>query len=255
MAIATLEEYERAEPRYRIEVFGRTVRFSTPDRLTKWRVDSLLTKEPCTIEWLRSFSPADVMIDVGANVGMYSILAGACQGCRVYAFEPESQNYALLNRNIHLNDLSHRVTAYPVALSDEAGLSLLHLGAFGWARSSHSLGNSVDHMLELREPEYAQGCIAATLDELVSRGFIPPPTRLKIDVDGFEHKVIAGGRETLRRPELHSILIEINHNLQQHRDLVVAIGGLGFRFDQAQVARAERPSGEFKGCAEYVFFR
>jgi FkbM family methyltransferase len=45
------------------------------------------------------------MIYVGANVGMYTIWAAATRNARVYAFEPEAQNYATLNRNIALNNL------------------------------------------------------------------------------------------------------------------------------------------------------
>jgi hypothetical protein len=84
---------------------------------------------------------------------------------------------------------------------------------------------------------------------------LPQPTHIKIDVDGFEHKVVAGAARTLRDKRLRSMIVEINRNLAVHRALVEEIGALGFRWDEAQVAAAERRSGPFLGLAEYVFDR
>src|SRR5690349_18823938 len=108
----TLEEYEKLNPRCEIAHEGVKVLYATPTVFTKWRVDSLFEKEPVTIEWIAGFAPDDVFVDVGANVGMYSIWAAKTRKTRVFAFEPEAQNYSLLNRNIVLNDLSDRVRAY-----------------------------------------------------------------------------------------------------------------------------------------------
>jgi FkbM family methyltransferase len=255
MPIASLEEYERIDPRCTIEVFGRKLVFSTPNQMTKWRVDSLIYKEPATIAWLGEFRSSDVFVDVGANVGMYTILAAAAQGCRVVAFEPESQNFALLSKNIFSNGLADRVTAYPLGLSDSSGLSVLHLANFSWGSSCHSLGASVDHTLAARQSALAQGSIAARLDDLVGEGAVPQPTRLKIDVDGFEHKVIAGAVGVLRDTRLQSVLIEINRNIPEHRHLIDQMGEWGFGFDPEQVRHVERQEGTFIGCAEYIFRR
>ena len=86
-------------------------------------------------------------------------------------------------------------------------------------------------------------------------GVLPPPQHIKIDVDGFEPKVIAGAAQVLRARETRSLLIEVNHNLPDHMQMVREVNSLGFRHDLAQVARAERKEGDFKGCAEYVFSR
>lgn len=81
------------------------------------------------------------------------------------------------------------------------------------------------------------------------------PAHIKIDVDGFEPKIIAGARRVLTDRKVRSLLIETNQNLADHRQMVVELESLGFRFDPAQVAAAERTSGTFKGVAEYVFRR
>jgi FkbM family methyltransferase len=231
------------------------VKYCTPNGIARWRAETLFTKEPDTIEWIRGFAPHDVFVDIGANVGMYSIWAAASRGVRVYAFEPESQNFALLNRNIVANGLSERVTAFCLALSDESGFSLLHLGAFATGGSGHTLGAELDHHLRPRPSAHAQGCVASTLDELVARGVLPVPTHVKIDVDGLEHKVIGGCRATLKDARLKSVLIEINSGLAEHRNIVEELLALGFRYSEEQVLAARRSEGAFAGVGNYVFQR
>jgi hypothetical protein len=97
--------------------------------------------------------------------------------------------------------------------------------------------------------------VAATLDALVAGGALPQPTHLKIDVDGLEHRVVAGAGAVLRDPRLRLVQVEINQNLAEHRAIVAALAAGGWRYDPAQVAAAERRQGDFKGLAEYVFRR
>jgi len=251
----TLEEYEKLNPRCEIEHEGVRVIYSAPSRATKWRVDTLFEKEPCTIQWIASFPPGSTLVDIGANVGMYSIWAAKTRRTMVYAFEPESQNYALLNRNIAINDLEASVKAYCVALSDQRGYSELHLSDFQVGGSCHSLGERVDFAHRPMRPAFSQGCVSDRLDDLVAAGVVPVPQYIKIDVDGIEPKVVAGARRTIADERVRSLLIETNQNLPDHMQMVAEIESMGFRFDADQVAAAERKSGAFKGVAEYVFRR
>ena len=251
----TLEEYEKLLPRCQVTHNGVPIEYLTPNTVLKWRVDTLFTKEPCTLEWIAGFQPGEVLVDVGANVGMYTVWAAKTRGVKVYAFEPEAQNYALLNRNLVRNGLDGQVKAFCLALSDAAGFGELHLATLEPGGSLHSYGERVDYNRQPMEPKFSQGCVSARLDDLVRDNVIPVPTHLKLDVDGFEPKVLAGAAELLRDARLKSLLVEVNHNLADHRAMVDELGGLGFRYDQTQVARAERTEGPFKGCAEYVFRR
>ena len=251
----TLEQYEKLVPTMHVQHQGRTISYLTPSVFLKWRVDSLMTKEPCTIDWIAGFAAGEVLVDVGANVGMYTVWAAATRGVRVFAFEPESQNYALLSRNLMLNGLGESVKAYCLALSDVAGFSELHLSSIDPGTSCHQLGEKVDPLHRPAQPVFSQGCQSARLDDLVRDGVVPPPQHIKIDVDGFEPKVIAGAAQVVRAPGTRSLLIEVNQNLPDHMAMVQELNGLGFRHDPAQVASAERKEGFFKGCAEYVFRR
>lgn len=251
----TLEQYEKLVPSCHLTHEGKTISYLTPNTFLKWRVDSLYTKEPCTLEWIAGFRAEDVLVDVGANVGMYTVWAAKTRGVRVFAFEPESQNYGLLNRNLMLNGLGSQVKAYCLALSDAAGFSELHLASLEAGTSCHQLGEKVDFNHRPAQPKFSQGCQSARLDDLVRDGVVPPPQHVKIDVDGFEPKVIAGAQQVLRASGTRSLLIEVNQNLPDHMQMVRELNALGFRHDAAQVARAERKDGTFKGCAEYVFHR
>jgi FkbM family methyltransferase len=252
---ASVREYEKINPAVTLAYDNVSLRYHTPNSMTLWRVATLLTKEPCTIEWLNAITADEVLVDVGANVGMYTIFASAVRGARVFAFEPESQNYALLCRNIVENGLSDRVTGWSCALSDETRFDRIHLSQFGYGGSCHAFGEARDFKLDAVAFPFVQGCFSTTLDALVASGAVPVPHHIKIDVDGFEHKVVRGAKQTLRASTLKSLLIEVNPSLSEHQDLIRELQDHGFAFDPTQVARAARTEGAFKGVAEYVFRR
>ena len=211
-----------------------------------WRVKTLFTKEPDTIAWIDSMQPGEVLVDVGANIGMYTVYAGV-RGVRVWAFEPEAQNYAILCANIYVNDL--QTMAYCAALSDEeAKMGRLYLSGFLPGGSCHSFGESVDHNLTKSDRKFVQGSIALPLDSCYINA-----QYVKIDVDGFEHKVVKGGEKTIKGCK--SVLIEINTNLPEHRDLIELMLEWGFKYDPEQAERAQRKEGTFRGCGNYIFFK
>ncbi len=251
----TLDDYENLRPRCEIIHNNKKLIFSTPSAMARWRVESIYTKEPWTLEWIESFQPGDIMVDCGANVGMYSIWAAANRGVNVFAFEPEAQNFAILNKNIQYNNLQSKVKAYCLGLSDHSGLFDLHMADMRAGGSCHSIGEPLDFEHKPMKALFVQGCIADTLDALIFKKSLPIPNHIKIDVDGFEPKVIAGARDTLSKPEVKSLLIETNQNLSDHNDMVHELLDFGFKYDKLQVNRAERKHGIFKGVAEYVFRR
>jgi len=248
-------ENERLAPQLTVRHAGAECVFHTPNRVTVWRVETLFTKEPDTIAWIGEFGADDILFDVGANVGMYSIFAAKTRGARVFAFEPESQNYAILNRNIHANGLDHLVQAYCVALADRTGFDKLYLGHFRAGDGNHSFGAPLDEHNRPRAAGFAQGCVSTTIDELVARTEFPMPTRIKIDVDGLEHAVVAGAQRTIRDPRLRSVLVEINTRLDEHWEVIDRLLAAGFDYSADQAERARRTDGPFEGVGNYVFRR
>jgi FkbM family methyltransferase len=248
-----LKEYERLDPCISVDSPAGTIYFSTPNEATAWRVQTLFTKEPDTIDWIAGFSPNAVLVDIGANVGMYTIWSAVTRQARVFAFEPESQNYALLNRNIVRNRLGGQVTAYCASLSDEAGFGRLALSNFMVGGSVHQF--SVNAQAEAEQPGYFQGSYSSTFDTLVAQGVLPVPDHVKIDVDGIEPRIVRGARETFADRRVKSVLIEVDTNLESHWEMVDLMLELGFDYSQEQVERAQRKEGPFKGVGNYVFRR
>jgi FkbM family methyltransferase len=244
---------EEFEPVRSIALPGRRlVRFATPNLVARHRAVTLFEKEPETIAWIDGFGDGDVLFDVGANVGTYSIYAGAC-GHRVIAVEPESGNYALLNRNIALNGLDRIVTAYCAGLSESNGLFQLNLSTTQSANSQHQLGTATDFEGHAFEPMFRQGAAGFTLDALVAACGVTP-NHLKIDVDGLEASVLRGGAGTLGSPKLKSILMELNGSRQDHREAVSWLAAQGFS-ETVRGQSAITARGRFSDCFNVVWRR
>ena len=95
--------------------------------------------------------------DIGANVGVFSLYAALHRDCRVYAFEPESKNYACLNKNILLNGLGRRVKALNVALHDRTEVQFLNLHDLASGSALHSVGEPIDQCGTIFKPKFEQG--------------------------------------------------------------------------------------------------
>jgi FkbM family methyltransferase len=234
---------------------GAEVVFAAVNEFTAWRTRTAMVKEPGTIAWIEEFSPGEVLFDVGANVGLYALCAARFRSARVFAFEPESQNYALLNANIHRNRLHDTVIAYCVALSDETRFDALYLSAFEAGASCHAWGESVQPDGGPMLAAFRQGCFATTLDALVEAGTVPLPHHVKIDVDGIEHKVVRGAARTLAERCVRSVLVEINAKRDDHWSIVDFMLQHGFSYSEEEAQRARRTEGPFAGTGNYVFRR
>lgn len=168
-----------------------------------------------TLVGLRILSDGDSFkgnfIDVGANIGWHSTIAAlAIDGHgAVYSFEPHPNNFKVLSRNITENAAKNTETI-EAACSDFLGKSTLHI---------HTDENMGAHSLhEGRNRENAVDVRVVTLDNVFDgKELSRAPTILKIDVEGLEHKVIAGSTNLLEKiKENCAIIIEINVDSQNH---------------------------------------
>jgi FkbM family methyltransferase len=236
-----------------IETTHGALRFYCPSKLTVWRANTLLTKEPETISWIDSFGPQDVLWDIGANVGLYTIYAAA-RGIRVLAFEPSAWNSFVLNRNIEINGMGDRVTALPVAFGAKSGTGSLVSSAPqpGSALNEFRLGT------ELRTPSselHAQGAIGYTLDDFVDQFDVELPDHLKIDVDGLEPQIVAGGTNFLCSQRLRSVSIEIDSEQQEAVDAISrALETAGFRLAGRRHGQ-DFEVGPWQSIYNYLFVR
>lgn len=191
----------------------------------------LMTKEPDTITWMDRFVQRDeVFYDVGANIGVFGLYAALKRGARVLAFEPMCANYDVLNRNIHLNRLDARMTAFNLAFNDRTVISTLTIGGFVTGKSGHTFDGALPGTPGSSGPgEFRQGMIGLTMDDFIDRFEQPFPDHIKIDVDGNEPRIIAGMKGVLGDRRLKSIAIELDlERRPADRETLETIRGYGF---------------------------
>ncbi len=190
------------------------------------RIKAYVRKEPDTVEWISDHvRPGNVFYDIGANIGLYSILAvkRLARCGKVYSFEPESQNYASLNRNVYLNGLSDTITTLCVAVSDACAIDTFHVrGQLRAGEAIHQFRQATDDFGRPFSPVHQQGMFGITLDDLCYTYDLDFPSHIKVDVDGHEHAVVDGARRVLRDPRLRTVLLEITEKPDE-RDQIRAM--------------------------------
>ncbi len=172
--------------------------------------------------------PGDVFVDVGANIGYFSVLAASVVGEQgtVFAFEPDPNNYRLLCANAELNGFNDNIIAVEAALSDTAGEGRLFL-------SEDNLG---DHQVYAGDEDRNSVPIVLHQGSHYLAGRLQQLDLLKIDTQGSEFQVIEGLMSLLcgleRKPH---IIIELTpHSLRQAgasgRALIELLATLGQPF-------------------------
>lgn len=244
----SIQEYEQLQPHAKFE----DVIFFTPNSHCVWRVETLRTKEPDTYDWVSRMGAGDILYDVGANMGQYSLLA-AKAGATVHAFEPESQNFALLCRNVAINtNFGHRVVPWPLALSSANGFDSFHVQQLTPGNSCNSFGESVDYHLKPKNYRFKQGCFGTTMDAFAFT--FGPPTHVKIDVDGLEHRVIAGMTSYVLQ-HVKSVLVETNTALPEHLAITEKLAEFDLVPDLELAEQSRRKEGPFAGIGNIIYNR
>lgn len=200
-------------------------------------------KEPWTCQFLQQLPRPSVLVDVGANVGSYTVMA-AKLGHIVIAIEPGYANYHHLVRNCILNGVAERVYALPIALSDRTGMDWLHFGELGAGAASHMLGQPVPGDVPMQF--HRQAIMVTPLDKLIADYGLPKPAFVKLDVDGHESRVVAGMRETLKT--VQAAIVEIKDEYEA--GIVQTFADLGL---ERRGRFAERNGQPIRGLS-YSFF-
>jgi len=173
-----------------------------------WRYDTLLEKEPETIDWIDGFQAGETFWDIGANVGIYSIYAAA-RGIRTMAFEPHFANYSQFCVTIALNGLQHLVTPLCLAFAEAKSLAEMNLASLDIGTSMSNFGEAVDFRGQPFAPAFRQGMIGYDIDSFLADFRVDIPTHVKIDVDGIELAIVRGAQKMLASDKLQSVSIEL----------------------------------------------
>lgn len=148
------------------------------------------------LEALGRLLPAEtVAFDIGAHIGNHTVYFAKVLGWRVFAFEPNPDAFEKLTANVEANGLMEQVTCFPVALTDIPGTVRM-------ARTEPSDAGTVAIVAGDGRPGGYVEAEGATLDSYVHLAGVGS-TLLKIDVEGYERKVIEGGTDFLSRVAVH----------------------------------------------------
>jgi FkbM family methyltransferase len=144
----------------------------------------------------------DVVIDIGANIGFYTMLAALDLHRLVFSFEPTKRNFRFLKRNIEKNELSNRDRIFLSKLAITDGAKTLNI--YGDGRGASAI-QGWSGMLN-RPTQIYNG---SSLDNLFVGKFVNKSLFLKIDVEGYEYSVICGAISLLKEKALRALWIEI----------------------------------------------
>jgi FkbM family methyltransferase len=151
--------------------------------------------EPALYEFLRdSVRPGEMVLDVGAFVGIYALLEARWAGARgrVVAFEPTASSAALARRHFGWNSEGERVTLVEAAVSDRESVAQLHT----YAAEAMPYSNSLVPAADVQGSGSTERVRVTTIDS-VCRELKFKPTLIRMDVQGAEVHAIRGARETI----------------------------------------------------------
>lgn len=176
-------------------------------------------------EWLREQDDC-VFLDIGANVGLYSLIAGANPGVKaIHAFEPVPETFRFLADNIRRNGVG-RCTPHPVGVSAAPSVSRIRVkrghSGVSTLRDASMEPIGFDSTIEIRVvgPEYLDREVDASIASRVI---------VKLDVEGHEEVVLNALMRTRLWPKVANIYYEVNERHLDHRSVLSTLQNAGFR--------------------------
>lgn len=167
---------------------------------------------------LHYLKPDDLFVDIGANVGSYTVMVAGGVGASVVSIEPIPVTFSTLQANVLLNGLSDRVELHCMGLSNKPG-----------ELQFTADGDTVNHVLADAELGKAINITVMPLDDLLA-GRVP--SAIKIDVEGHERAVLEGALRTLSDQHLEAVVMEINGSGSRYGvsddELLAIMDGYGF---------------------------
>lgn len=183
--IQHLVNYETIEiNKEKIKLIGGSEKLYLANR-TQFFIEKDLTK------WIENMNKNDVFYDIGANVGMFSCLAGK-KNIETISFECMNSNLDALTYNIMLNKAEKFVTVVPGMLSNKDGLEVLQHRDLAPGTAKNEIKREKNIFSEGEKSVLNLKTTAFRLDTLINMFQLKLPTKIKIDVDGAEMQVLEG---------------------------------------------------------------
>ncbi len=145
---------------------------------------------------LHALRRGDLFVDIGANIGVDTVLAAGVSHAHVIACEPSSAAFGYLQRNVHLNALENRVTLLKIAIGDKLGTVCLEVGRDALNRvASPSSGAAKHEIVQVEMLDSITGEEGADI--------------IKIDILGYEALALRGAERTLQNPRLKAVILGV----------------------------------------------
>lgn len=151
----------------------------------------------------------DVIIDIGANIGVYSFWFDKCisdEG-RIFAFEPDKNNLIKFRYNMELNKETTAISIYDLAVSNKEGVIDFFSGLDEQSSISFQTNKAGMETCQVK---------TTTLDGFCKQENIEVVNFLKIDVEGAEYLVLEGAKELLTNKSIKVIQLELNNHINNY---------------------------------------
>ena len=192
---------------------NQQIRFKlyTPNHICAFRHNTFSSKEPEMLEWIDEYGGEGTFYDIGANIGIYSLYFAKSKTGSVYSFEPSVFNLRQLAKNISINTMDDRITVVSNPLSNITGVATFTNGSADEGGALSAFGVEYGYDGKPINSDIKYSVVGFSLDDLLKNGLISKaPSLIKIDVDGIEHLILSGAKNTLANDSLKSIFIEVN---------------------------------------------
>lgn len=196
----------------------------------------------------RVIKPGDVIIDIGAHLGLFSVISSQLAGKagKVYAFEPSPDTYEALQQVIRLNSGNSQVYCFHQAVSDRKGEAVFYL-----SKDAGSNSNSLVQKHQMNRKSISVSC--TSLDDFAKDHLLQNINLVKIDAEGSELQVIRGSIHSLKNYRPFVILAVHPRLMQNNGDeplaLYQSIVDAGY-----QVTYRQKPMDAKSFCSMNDFF-
>ncbi len=170
--------------------------FKTGHGRLLWRAKSFHTEEKMMVKWLETFKKNDIFLDVGANIGIYSVPATyVCD--HVYACELDPLNIGTLKENIFLNRITNKITIIPFPAISSSKVVKIYYRDFSLGDAFQSVNRKNRIKVKKTKNEHTSYHLGFSLDYIFKKFKLKMPTKVKIDVDGNEKEVFDGAKKII----------------------------------------------------------
>jgi FkbM family methyltransferase len=205
-------------------VYGKLIRLTTPEgsfrrirygflKGEKWIISSGYSQywmgnyEPeITESFVKYAKRSNVVYDIGAHIGYYTLLAArfTAPGGKIFAFEPLPENFQKLKTHVEINN-STNIVIIEKAVSFNTGVTL-------FTDSGNDVANSINENSPMFQFGKTIEVKTAALDDLLENGFLQPPQLVKMDIEGAEYDALRGAELLLKK--YHPVIFLSTHNCQ-----------------------------------------